>query len=323
MENRSHALTTGFFTIALLIAAVLAGIWFNRDRVERVPYQIATTESIPGLNPQAAVRYRGLEVGRVDDISFNPALPGQIVIRLAVDPEAPITRSTFATLGYQGVTGIAFIQLDDDRTGSPLLHSDKDHVAAIPLRPGFLDQLEKRGQVILRKTEEITTRIDNLMSPDNQRRIIGAFDNISQTALAYQAIPQQLEPTFRRLPELAAKAGQSMDALNALSASATRMTGNFDTLASTLQAPDGPITRLTQTVDRVGASLEGVTRDLELDTLPHVVAMTDEARTSLRAVKRTANALSERPQSLLFGAPSASPGPGEAGFVAPTVAPTR
>ncbi|HEU4375093.1 MAG TPA: MCE family protein, partial [Telluria sp.] len=47
MENRSHALMTGLFTIALLIAAVLAGIWFNRDRTERVPYLIATTESIP------------------------------------------------------------------------------------------------------------------------------------------------------------------------------------------------------------------------------------------------------------------------------------
>ena len=46
--------------------------------------------------------------------------------------------------------------------------------------------------------------------------------------------------------------------------------------------------------------------------------MTDEARTSLRAVKRTANSLSDRPQGLLFGAATAAPGPGEPGFVAPT-----
>ena len=318
MENRSHALTTGLFTIALLIAAVLAGIWFNRDRVERVPYQIATTESIPGLNPQAAVRYRGLEVGRVDDISFNPAMPGQIVIRLAVDAEAPVTRTTFASLGYQGVTGIAFIQLDDDKTGSALLHSDSAQIAIIPLRPGFIDQLEKRGKVILQKTEEITTRIDNLMSPDNQKKIIGAFDNISKTALAYEAIPRQLAPTFARLPAIAARAEQSMASINELSASASQMTRNVDTLVTSLQAPSGPIERFTQTFERAGASLDGVTSDLEHTTLPHLVAMTDEARTSLRAVKRTATSLSERPQSLLFGSPSASPGPGEAGFVAPT-----
>jgi phospholipid/cholesterol/gamma-HCH transport system substrate-binding protein len=318
MENRSHALMTGFFTIALLIAAVLAGIWFNRDRVERVPYQIATTESIPGLNPQAAVRYRGLEVGKVDDISFNPAIPGQIVIRLAVDQEAPVTTTTFAKLGYQGVTGIAFIQLDDDKTGSPLLKSDKDHVATIPLREGFLDQLEKRGEVILKQTEEITARINTLMSPENQKTMIGAFDKIGKTAEAYGAIPKQLEPTLARLPELTRKLDQSMASFNELSASATKTIKNYDQLATTLQAADGPITRLSQTVDRVGGSLESVTSNLELETLPHLVSMTDQARTSLRSVKRTADSFSDRPQSILFGAASAAPGPGEPGFVAPT-----
>jgi phospholipid/cholesterol/gamma-HCH transport system substrate-binding protein len=308
---------TGFFTIALLIGAVLAGIWFNRDRVERVPYAIATTQSIPGLNPQAMVRYRGLEVGKVNDISFDAKTPGRIVIQLAIDPEAPITRTTFATLGYQGVTGIAFIQLDDEKTGSPLLRSDKEHVAVIPLRPGFLDQLEKRGLVILQKTEEITTRIDNLMSPENQRTIVTAFDNIGKAAEAYGKLPEQLAPTLARLPELAAKADRSLASINDFSSSAAKTAHSFDQLATSLQGPDGTIARLNATVDRVGASLEGVTSDLELQTLPHVVALTDEARTSLRAVKRTANSLSDRPQSLLFGAPGAEPGPGEDGFSAP------
>lgn len=257
MENRSHALMTGFFTIALLVAAVLAGLWFNRDRTERVPYLIATTESIPGLNPQAAVRYRGLEVGKVDDISFNPAVAGQIVIRLSVDPEAPITKTTFAMLGYQGVTGIAFIQLDDEKTGSPLLKSDKNHVAVIPLRQGLLDQLEKRGLVILQKTEEITTKINSLLGPDNQKLMTDAFVKIGKTADAYAEIPKRLEPTLKRLPDLTDQAAQSLASFNELSASANKTVKNYDKLATSLQAPDGPITRLSQTVDRVGASLEG------------------------------------------------------------------
>jgi phospholipid/cholesterol/gamma-HCH transport system substrate-binding protein len=311
MENRSHALMTGFFTIALLVAAVLAGLWFNRDRTEKVPYEIVTTQSIPGLNPQAAVRYRGLEVGRVDDIIFDPRVTGQILIKLSVDAGSPITTTTFASLGYQGVTGIAFVQLDDDRTGSPLVHSDAEHVARIPLRPGLLDQLEKRGLAILEKTEHITASIDKLMSPENQQTIIGAFDNIGKAASAYGALPAKLEPTLDRLPALANK-------LDGLATSATSMTHNFDRLATGLQAPDGPIARLNTTVDRVGTSLEGVTSDLELQTLPHVTEMTDEAKTSLRAIKRTANSLSDRPQSLLFGSPDLQPGPGEPGFVAPT-----
>jgi phospholipid/cholesterol/gamma-HCH transport system substrate-binding protein len=318
MENRSHALMTGFFTIALLVGAVLAGIWFNRDRTERVPYQIVTTQSIPGLNPQATVRYRGLEVGKVDAIAFDPKKAGQIVIRIAVDREAPVTRTTFATLGYQGVTGIAFIQLDDEQVGSALLASDADRPGTIPLRPGLLDQIEKRGLLILAQSEEITRSIATLMSPQNQKTLIDAVDNIGKTAAAFGAVPAQLEPTLARLPALSLQAEQSLRKFDAFTASATRTSDQFDLLATELRAPSGPIARLNGTIERVGGALDGVTSELELHTLPQVTAMSDEARAALRTARRTMNSLNERPQSLLFGAARAEPGPGEAGFAAPT-----
>ncbi|MFC5459780.1 MlaD family protein [Massilia niabensis] len=314
MENRSYALMTGVFTIALLIATVLAGLWLNRDKTERSPYEIVTTQSIPGLNPQATVRYRGLEVGRVEEIVFDPKVTGQIMIRLSIEEGSPITTTTFASLGYQGVTGIAFIQLDDDRTGSPLLKTDPEHVGRIPLRPGLLDQLEKRGVAILDRTEQITERLNNLMSDENQKTIIGAFDNISKAAVAYGEIPERLGPTIDKLPALANKIDKSLTSFDSFAASATTTVQNYDRLATGLQAPDGPINRLN---DAIG-SLQGVTSDLEAETLPHLVRMTDEARTALRSVRRTSDAIGDRPQSILFGGPNQQPGPGEPGFVAPT-----
>lgn len=318
MENRSHALMTGIFTLALLVAAILAGLWFNRDNTERVPYDIATVQSIPGLNPQAAVRYRGLEVGKVDEIVFDKTRTGQILIKMSIDTNAPVTKTTYASLGYQGVTGIAFIQLDDEKVGSPLLASDPSNPARIPLRPGFLDQLEKRGMVILEKAEEMTTRMNEMVSPANQKVILGAFEKVGKAGEAMEAIPKQLQPTLDRMPQLVSKAEQSMASFNELSGSANKMARNYDQLATTLQAQDGPIMRLNTTVDRVGSSLEAVTSELEMQTLPHLVLMTDEARTSLRAVRRTADMFSDRPQSLLFGAKNATPGPGEPGFAPPT-----
>ena len=314
MENRSYALMTGFFTVALLVAAILVGLWLNRDRTQMHPYEIVTTQTIPGLNPQAAVRYRGLEVGRVDDIVFDPRVTGQILIRLSIADGAPVTTTTFASLGYQGVTGIAFIQLDDDRTGSPLLQSDKGHVARIPLRPGLLDQLEKRGLSILEKTEQITNSLNSILSQENADKITGAVDNISKAAQAYGDIPKQLQPTLARMPELTAKLDRTMTSVNELSSSANSAVRNYDRLATSLQAPGGPIDRAAGAI----ASLEGVTSDLEMRTLPHLVDMTDEARISLRAVRRTVTNIGDRPQSILFGAPKAQPGPGEPGFVPPT-----
>ncbi|SFC73732.1 MlaD family protein [Massilia yuzhufengensis] len=314
MENRSYALMTGVFTIALVIAAVLAGLWFNRDRTELVPYEIVTTQSIPGLNPQATVRYRGLEIGRVDEIVFDPRVTGQIMIRLSVDKDAPITTTTFASLGYQGVTGIAFIQLDDDRTGSPRLAQRENQVVRIPLRPGLLDQLEKRGLAILEKTEQITESLSKMVGPENQKTIIGAFDSIGKAADAYAAIPQKLDPTIERMPALVNKLERSLGSFDTAAGDISATATSYKQLATRLQAPDGPIERLNGAV----GSLQSATSELELETLPHVVQMTDEARGALRAVKRTATSLSDRPQSILFGAPSAQPGPGEPGFAPPT-----
>ena len=318
MENRSHALMTGFFTITLLVAAVLFGVWFNRDRVERVPYLIATTLSVPGLNPQAAVRYRGLEVGKVDAIDFDPRVTGQILVHISVDPDTPMTQSTFASLGYQGVTGIAYVQLDDEQLNSPRLASSAERPTRIELRPGFLDQLEKRGKKILDQAELATTKVNELLSPANQKTMLAAFDEVGRAAREFGAIPKQLGPTLEQLPALTKQTRHSLDAVASAAADVSKLARNWDTLGRNLQAPGGPVDKLTGTIDRVGLSLEAVASGVELEALPHVIELSDEARSSLRAVKGTMNTLNERPESLLFGAQQVPPGPGEDGFVAPT-----
>ena len=40
MENRSHALMAGIFTLVLLAAAALVAIWIGRDRTQLQPYEI-------------------------------------------------------------------------------------------------------------------------------------------------------------------------------------------------------------------------------------------------------------------------------------------
>ena len=139
MENKAHALIAGLFTVVLLLAAIFGVMWFNGDRVQRVPYEIATKLSVPGLNPQADVRYRGLNVGRVDTIVFDPQSPGQILIRLKINLDTPMTPATYGTLGYQGVTGIAYIQLDDDGSNPAKLASSASKPARITLR-GFIQK---------------------------------------------------------------------------------------------------------------------------------------------------------------------------------------
>ncbi len=310
MENKAHALMAGLFTIVLLIAAILIGLWFNRDRVERVPYEIATKLSVPGLNPQAAVRYRGLDIGRVDAISFDPKVPGQILIHISIRPDTPITKSTYAVLGYQGVTGIAYVQLDDDGSNPVVVTSSKNAIARIEMRPSLLDQLQTRGMAILIQTEELTKRFNRLLDPANQAAMLDAFDKVGKAAIEIEAIPRQLGPTLAKLPALTAEAQLTLASVSRLAKETSALSSNLNTFASRLQAPDGAVAKLSNTAEQFGA----MANRIEFETLP----LAHDARTSLRAFNRTLDNFTERPQSILFGGPSLAPGPGESGFVAPT-----
>ncbi|MDB5797627.1 MAG: hypothetical protein JWP36_1529 [Paucimonas sp.] len=299
MENKAHALIAGLFTIGLLVAAVLAGLWLNRDREQRIAYEIATRLSIPGLNPQAAVRYRGLTVGRVDDIAFDPEVPGQILVRIGVRDDTPITNSTYAMLGYQGVTGIAYIELNDDGKNPVRVKTTPGKVARIELRPSLLNALEDKGMAILTQAEEVTKRINNLLSEQNQQAMLQAFGNISAAAEEFRRMPAQVQPTLARLPALASEAQQAIRSVNELSK-------NLSAASTNLQAADGPFDRVGRAANEISVVADRFERDL----LP----LTSDIRSTLRLFNRTLENINDRPQSILFGARRAEPGPGEGGF---------
>ena len=309
MENKSHALIAGLFTLVLAIAAILLAMWFNRDRVVRVPYEMATKLSVPGLNPQADVRYRGLDVGKVDEILFDPKTPGQILVHISVKPDTPMTQSTYGVLGYQGVTGIAYVQLDDDGTAPIKLNSSKEHLARIEMRPSLFDNLQTRGLAILKQTEEMTLRLNRLMTPENQAVMLGAFDNVSKAATAIEAIPRELSPTLAKLPALTNQADRTLASINTLSRDVSTLSNNINGLTTRLQAPDGTLNRISGAADQ----LSSAALKIEQNAIP----LASDARTTLRSVNRTLETVNNRPQRILFGTGTLLPGPGEAGFSVP------
>lgn len=307
MENKSHALVAGLFTLLLLVAAILIALWFNHDKVGRVPYEMVTKHPVLGLNAQAAVRYRGLDVGRVEAIHFDPKVPGQIVVLLGVKPDTPITRSTYGSLAYQGVTGMAYVQLDDDGSNPETLKSSPDDIARIEMRASLLDKLQERGLAILDKTEQLTERFNTLLSPENQKAAMAAVNNVSRAASKIEGIPDKLQPTLEKLPALTSQAAQTMASVRKLTDDARTLSDSLNRLTNNLQAPDGAIARIGNAADQVS----NVAFNLQ-EALP----LTRDMQTTLRELDRTLEQVDARPQSLLFGT-HAAPGPGEPGFTAP------
>ncbi len=313
MENKSHAFLAGVFTIGLAILVMFAIFWFSSDHAVRVPYDLITRSTVNGLGPQADVKYRGLDVGKVVSIRFDPAVPGQIIVRISVNQDTPITSTTYATLGFQGVTGIGYVQLDDTTAQegggapSPRLQTSAKSVARIAMRAGFFEELEKRGDSLLTQLETIMGSLNDMFQADNRRDLMDAIRSVHKTADDYSRLASAIDPAVRQLPQVA-------DNLNATLASTRRLTQE-------LASPNGTVMR---TVDRVGRDLQGAADSVQSaaggvtqDTLPQVNGLARDARQTMRSIDRAASQFNDSPRSVLFGGPAATPGPGEPGFQAP------
>ena len=303
MENKAHALIAGAFVVLVTALLALLAIWLTRDNTERNLYEMSTSETVSGLQPQATVRYRGVAVGKVERIGFDQKVKGNVLIRVSIDEAAPVTRSTFATVASQGVTGLGFIQLDDDGSSSQRLVPNDDDPPRIPLKQGGIDKLLKQGGVIFDQAEQATTRINQLLSAQNEAAINTAVTQLAEAAGSINRVAKALEPAVATLPAL------SKDAQAALR-SVKSVTDEVSLTARRLNEQGGPLDRLKDG----GAALAAGVETFSAATLPKLGEVADETARTMRQLRRTVNAVDDNPQALIFGNGPAVPGPGETGF---------
>jgi len=295
MENKAHALAAGTFVLALIALLVAMAVWLTRDSGERHLYDISTAQAISGLQAQAGVRFRGVPVGKVESIGFDPDKKGHVLVRLTVDVGTPITRSTFATITAQGVTGLGFIQLDDDAPQSELLAANDANPPRIPLRPGVVDQLLKQSATILDQIQQVSAGLTHLIRPDNQASVQAAVSQMGAAAGSVNELAKALRPTLATLPALSRQSSQTLQSLH---------TAAGDISVAVTQMGNASAT-LVSAIDTFG-----------VQTLPKLGAVADETILTMRQFRRTVSAVDENPQALIFGNGTPAPGPGEVGFKA-------
>ena len=338
MENKSHAWAAGLFVIA--VASLLLGLtsWLTSDKRVGDIYEMSTQESVTGLSEQAAVRFRGINVGKVVHIGFDPENRENVLVRLDIDKGLPLTSGTYATLGYQGVTGLAFVQLDNEGTpGSPLL-TDSSNPTRIPLRPGLLSQFADQGTFLLQQAKNISERITVLLSPENQKVILGTVETIGESANKVGAASERIQaildaqmgPQRTNIPALVADTQATMKSLQS---TATELTATARASTGTAQALTAVAQSMTQSggmLDQLGTTSQALAESakaLNATLLPSAVRTAASAGRTADAATRAAqnadqvlNSISDNPQSLIFGGGEVRPGPGEPGFVAPAAA---
>lgn len=303
MENKAHALIAGLFVLVAGALLALLAVWLTRDDSQRDLYEVSTSETITGLQPQAAVRYRGVLVGKVEHIGFDDKVKGNVLIQLSIDRSAPVTRSTFATVAPQGVTGLGFIQLDDEGGSAERLPPNDDEPPRIPLKPGGLDKLLKQSEAIFDQAEQATARLNQLLSDKNQESVTTAVGQLSEAAGSLNRLAKNLEPTVAALPALSRDAGAALQSVR-------KVTDEVSITAKRLNEPDGPLNKLSEG----GAALAAGVQTFSAATLPKLAEVADETARTMRQLRRTVSAVDDNPQSLIFGNGPPVAGPGEPGF---------
>lgn len=325
MENKSHAMAAGLFVV--LVAALLAAmaLWLTRDTSQYTEYELTTQDGISGLQPQAAVRYKGVPVGKVVHIGFDPEASGNVLIRIAVGPETPISPTTFAVLGYQGVTGLAHVQLDDATGPQPALPPGPSGLPRLPLRSSPLSMLADQGPVLLGRVDEVTRRLNDMLNDDNQQRVSGALENIAGAAQAVrglteslqQTLSEKIDPALADMPALTADARKALQSLEQAGKSTAAVAADLGQTVQRINAPDGPLEQIASGTQALARAADGLGRT----TLPHVSRAADDVSRAARQLGAAAGSFSDNPQSVIYGRGREVPGPGEPGFQAPATLP--
>ena len=308
MENRSHALIAGLFALFLGLAAVAALWWFGGKQEVTDEYLVLTKKTISGLNLQAQVRYRGVRVGKVESIELDPNDVSNTLIRISIRKTIPVTHGTTAKLGFQGVTGIAHVLLEDTgKDATPLAGSGGD-LPRIPMQDSLIQELTDVGGETLRNARDLMISANQLLSPENRRNISGVLANLEATTANAKAATAQLQQVLtpeniRLLKSTLTRAEQAAGEISPLLSDTRGLVQRWQTLSEKMDSTLGDAA--------VGTNV----------LLPRINDLAGELSSSSQRLNRVLQMLEESPQSLIFGHQKSMPGPGEAGFVAP--GPTR
>ena len=326
MENKAHALAAGAFVVAVAALLVTLAVWLTRDSAERRVYEIASQQGVTGLQPQAAVRYKGVMVGRVSSIALDSEKIGGVLVRMNVDANVPVTASTFATLGFQGITGLSFIQLDDAGTSQDPLQTSDAQPARIPMRPNMFSRLSEQGAGLLSQADEIGQRVNQLLAPQNQQVIVETVGRIGQAAASFSQLAQHADKALvtqtadLNLPQLVHDVSATLKTMQASTerlgqtAEAMRKSADeFRAVAQRMNEPGGTLDKIA----RGSEALVTTNQNANAALLPRLNRTADDTARAVRQVNRAVEGINDNPQSLLLGRGAATPGPGEAGFAPP------
>ena len=303
MGRDKHALITGLFLIVFVAAVTAIIYWIGHFERERNIYVISTREAVSGLNPESTVFYRGIAVGKVIKIEFDPNDSGIILVPIEVDKNIQFTKGVFATLRLKGVTGLTQIQLSDAGNIPAVLPPGNNPLTRIPLIPSLTDKLMNSGEELLHKADNLMVRLNSLLNVENEKNIGDILINLKAMTGKFADLQKNIDKALAGIPVLTKDAQKTLANMNAL-------THDLQDLTREVQKLGINVGNLVNTGEKAGDILTQT-------TLPKLNKLLTELQSTAQQVKRAAATLDSNPQALLLGSDQRGSGPGEPGYKEP------
>jgi phospholipid/cholesterol/gamma-HCH transport system substrate-binding protein len=308
MENRSYTLGAGLFVLVLLALLIGAILWFNdRGHLHGALYDLITSSSVAGLTVGANVTLRGVQVGQVQSVQFDADDPAAIRVRISVEPRFVLRKGTYATLNYQGLSGDAYVDLDFRSQEHETLATSVGAPARIPLHLSAWATLPDTGALFLTSFTDTLGHVNSILTPQNAQQLSRMLMDFSAAAEQVTAVARDLRPAARRLDKVAANAEDTLLA-------AHKTFDDVDALVVDARTHLSALDEVGEGAHQTGLAAQGVEEALVRDSLPKLDELLQGLAQNSDTLQELLEQIKRQPQSVLFGAPKAPPGPGEPGF---------
>lgn len=319
MESRAYALITGLFVLGIAGCIVLWAQWLAKTPLARTDYRVVATGPVSGLNPEAQVRYRGMGVGRVAAITLDPKDARRILINIEVDNNIPVTRGTYAQLGMEGITGIAYVHLLDDYKDMQLAAKGADGIAEVPLRPAFFDTISDSAEAAVKDARELMVNLNSLLTPDNRKKIATTLASLERISANLEAASARMPATIARVEAWLSEdnrrlATGTLERMNETVKALPELARETQQLVKDARELVGQVGTLSNEANTTLGTAHGAVGAVRDDTLPRLNALAETVERGAQRVGRLALQLDRDPQSAIFGRKPGKPGPGEPGF---------
>ena len=308
MEREANYVAVGAFVLLVATMAALFVYWYSdgRDQRNYTRYEVYFDGSVSGLSAGGQVRYLGVDVGRVVRIRVDQRAADRVQVIVDVDASAPISERTVAELSLQGVTGLLYIDLQQQQSGAPSerlmepVLSDRYPVIR-SIHSNFDLFLSSLPQVASR-VGELATRANRLLSDDN----VAAFNRlVANLDRAGSTLPQTMHEAAELVTELRAVTADSRVVVAQVRAAATTSAPDLAATMARLRVSADHLATASEQLDGLLTEDRGALRGFTHQGLPQVEALVREARDAAREFKGLSKSLRDNPSQLLYQPPGA------------------